>query len=337
MSAKIIAFFNNKGGVGKTSLVYHLAWMYSDLGVNVLVADLDPQANLSAAFFDEKVLEYAWEDLKGSTIYSCVEPLVLRQGDVKNAEVLRRSEHMHLILGDLRLSGFEDVLATGWSESRGGQASGFVVMSSFWRIVTRATQEQNCELVLLDLGPNLGAINRAALLSADYLVVPLAADLFSLQGMKNLGPTVRQWKKQWEQIYDLGPVPLECPAGKIQPLGYVVQQHSVRLNRPVKSYERWMAEIPGRFRQFILADEFLPEGITVRNDPWSLGLLKHYHSLMPLAQEAHKPIFHLKVADGAIGAHFQAAQEVGREFQKLANRIAEGVGLKLPEQVPLFG
>ncbi len=41
---KTIAFFNNRGGVGKRSLVYHLAWMYSELGLRVLAADLDPQA-----------------------------------------------------------------------------------------------------------------------------------------------------------------------------------------------------------------------------------------------------------------------------------------------------
>lgn len=45
---KTIAFFNNKGGVGKTSLVYHLAWMYADLGLSVVAADLDPQANLTS-------------------------------------------------------------------------------------------------------------------------------------------------------------------------------------------------------------------------------------------------------------------------------------------------
>ncbi len=53
MSPPFIAFFNNKGGVGKTSLAYHLAWMFADLGKQVLAADLDPQANLSAAFLDE--------------------------------------------------------------------------------------------------------------------------------------------------------------------------------------------------------------------------------------------------------------------------------------------
>jgi chromosome partitioning protein len=55
VSAPIIAFLNNKGGVGKTTLVYHLAWMFADLGVRVLAADLDPQANLTAAFFGDEV------------------------------------------------------------------------------------------------------------------------------------------------------------------------------------------------------------------------------------------------------------------------------------------
>ncbi len=48
-----IAVFNNKGGVGKTSLVYHLAWMYSELGWNVLAADFDPQANLTSMFLED--------------------------------------------------------------------------------------------------------------------------------------------------------------------------------------------------------------------------------------------------------------------------------------------
>lgn len=50
------------GGVGKTSLVYHLAWMYAELGVNVVAADLDPQANLTTMFLDEDAIEGLWTD-----------------------------------------------------------------------------------------------------------------------------------------------------------------------------------------------------------------------------------------------------------------------------------
>ncbi|HYW06146.1 MAG TPA: ParA family protein [Longimicrobium sp.] len=57
---KTIAVFNTRGGVGKTSLVYHLAWMYAELGARVIVADLDPQANLTSMFLDAKRLAGLW-------------------------------------------------------------------------------------------------------------------------------------------------------------------------------------------------------------------------------------------------------------------------------------
>ena len=53
MSVPVIAFFNNKGGIGKTSMVYHLSWMFADRGMRVIAADLDPQCNLTAAFLDD--------------------------------------------------------------------------------------------------------------------------------------------------------------------------------------------------------------------------------------------------------------------------------------------
>ena len=222
-------------------------------------------------------------------------------------------------------------MATGWAECRSGEAGGFVVTSSFWKILTEAAKQWSADLILVDLGPNLGAINRAALLAADFLIVPLAADLFSLQGMSNLGPTVRNWKSQWARICDFTPSDESRPSGRIEPLGYVVQQHSVRLARPVKSYEKWMSRIPSEFQRSVLGNSLVQPVESVREDVWCLALLKHYHSLMPMAQEAHKPMFHLTMADGAIGSHFQAAQSARKDFEKLAIRIAEAAGLKLPQ------
>ena len=62
MTVIVTAFFNNKGGVGKTSLVYHLAWMYARLGMRVLAVDLDPQADLTARFLAAQTLEEFWPD-----------------------------------------------------------------------------------------------------------------------------------------------------------------------------------------------------------------------------------------------------------------------------------
>ncbi|HEY7334851.1 MAG TPA: ParA family protein [Bryobacteraceae bacterium] len=330
MTAPIIAFFNNKGGVGKTSLVYHLAWMFSDLGVRVLTADLDPQANLTAAFLDEETVESLW-NARG-TIFWGVDPLIKRTGGPKLVGTWELSPTLHLIVGDLRLGEFEDLLATGWGECRGGQPGGFVVTTAFWWILTVAARQTGAEIVLLDLGPNIGAINRSALIAADYLVVPLAPDLFSLQGMKNLGPTVTRWKDEWRKTVEFSQAPSDIPAGKIEPIGYVVQQHSVRLDRPVRAYEKWIERIPEEFRRSVLGATLIPSDLkSIGEDSWCLALLKHYHSLMPMAQEARKPMFHLKVADGAIGAHFQAVQEARRQFQQLAVKIAERTGVPLAQ------
>jgi cellulose biosynthesis protein BcsQ len=182
----------------------------------------------------------------------------------------------------------------------------------------------------MDLGPNLGAINRAALIAADYVVVPLSPDLFSLQGLRNLGPTLRRWRKEWKDRLGRNPeADLELPLGSMLPVGYIVLQHSVRLDRPVKAYDRWIARIPEVYQTDVLAKDG-GKALAISQDPNCLALLKHYRSLMPLAQESHKPMFHLKPADGAIGAHVQAVQSAYQDFERLAREIARRTGVLLP-------
>ena len=332
MSTPVIAFFNNKGGVGKTSLVYHLAWMYADLGFRIVAADLDPQANLTAAFLDEDRLEELWpEGDHPQTIFGCIQPLQQGTGDITEPhleivdEILRPTLFgpIALLVGDLLLSSFEDELSNVWPRCLEGNPRAFRVTSAFWRMMQRAAKAHEADMILMDLGPNLGAINRAALIAADYVVVPLSPDLFSLQGLRNLGPTLRKWRTEWQDRLSRNTVAdLELPTGRIQPIGYVVLQHAVRMDRPVQAYDRWIARIPGEYRQYVL--NALDNGTTsVSRDPENLALLKHYRSLMPLAQEAHKPMFHLKPADGAIGSHLQAVRGAYLDFEKLARKIAE--------------
>ena len=106
----VLTFFNNKGGVGKTSLVYHAAWMLSELDHTVLVVDLDPQANLTAAFLDEDTLAGIWSDRAsstGHTIHQCVAPLA-QVGDVKDpraAAALGRAVPAARRFGSVRFRG----------------------------------------------------------------------------------------------------------------------------------------------------------------------------------------------------------------------------------------
>lgn len=199
-----------------------------------------------------------------------------------------------------------------------------------------AAEQHSAQIVLVDLGPNLGAINRAALISCDYVVVPLSPDLFSLQGLRNLGPRLRTWRADWKKRLEVNPAAdLKLPSGAMQPVGYLIQQHSVRLDRPVQAYDRWIAQIPSTYRRAVL-NEQQRESLSFETDPDCLALLKHYRSLMPMAQQARKPMFHLKPADGALGSHFQAAQSARKDFAKLAAKIAERIDVVIPEQQPML-
>lgn len=331
MNAPVIAFFNNKGGVGKTSLVYHLAWMYADLGKRVVAVDFDSQSNLTAAFLEEDRLEYLWDDaVNRGTIFGCVQPLMRGTGDIADPRLEGVEHRLALLVGDLRLSAFEDQLSEVWPKCMDRDERAFRVTSAFWRVMQRAADIHQAELILMDLGPNLGAINRAALVAADYVVVPLSPDLFSMMGVHNLGPTLRRWRQDWEERLQKNPVPdLALPPGRMEPVGYVVLQHSVRMYRPVQAYERWIDRIRAVYRHDVMDDGSEDSAATATQDPYCLALLKHYHSLMPLAQEARKPIFHLKAADGAIGAHYQAARDAYFDFRKLALRIAQRADVEI--------
>jgi len=326
---KSIAFFNNKGGVGKTTLVYHLAWTFRDLGKRVVVADLDPQANATAAFVDEDRLEEIWDDKSGAdSIYEAVQPIIEGTGDLKKPSLEQIESGLSLIVGDLSLSSLEDELSQQWSKCLDGDPRAFRVESAFWRIMSLAADEADAEIVLIDVGPNLGSINRAALIAADFVVVPLSSDLYSLQGLRNLGPTLRKWREQWNERLAKKPsrLSLNLPRGQMAPIGYIVLQHAVRLDRPVKAYERWIARIPGEYQSSVL-DDTGSSAALISEDRNCLALLKHYRSLMPLAQEARKPMFRLTAADGALGAHAQAAIQAGKDFRTLAKRIASRTGI----------
>ncbi|WNZ23320.1 ParA family protein [Leptolyngbya sp. NK1-12] len=333
MTPPIIAFFNNKGGVGKTSLVYHLAWMYFDLGLQVVAADLDPQANLTAAFLDEDRLEEIWVDSNidsYNTVFRCVKPLLSGIGDIATPNLEKIEDGLSLLIGDLQLSGFEDELSSQWPDCLDRKERAFRVISAFWRVLSQAAANSNADVVLVDLGPNLGAINRAALIASDYIVVPLSPDLFSLQGLKNLGPTIRRWREEWQERIPKNPaLNLALPRGKMQPIGYVILQHGVRFDRPVKAFQKWIERIPHIYNTEVLQkpDETVL-GLSI--DPNRLALLKHYQSLMLMAQESHKPIFHLKPADGAIGSHMYAVRDVYIDFKNLAQKIAARTELPLP-------
>jgi chromosome partitioning protein len=283
---RVITFFNNKGGVGKTTTVYHVAWMLSILGKRTVAIDLDPQCNLTSMFLQESRLEEVYsENGTPSTILDSITPIV--NGDPYSpVHIENIDKNLGLVLGNLALSTFEDTLSDAWLKCLNGEIYSFRITSIFKTIIEDAAKRFDAEYVLVDVGPNLGAINRAVTISSDYVVMPVASDLFSLQGIKNLGSTLNQWKKQWNQRKDQRPLTLSTaiPENNTTAIGYILMQYSAKESRPVKSYLKWANRIPSIFRQFVLG---VPNSsnVNIDQDIYCIALLRHYRSLAPMSME----------------------------------------------------
>jgi chromosome partitioning protein len=329
---KSIAFFNNKGGVGKTTLAYHLAAMFAELGVRVLAVDLDPQANLTAMCLDESEFERLWpEGEHPQTLLGAIAPIIEGTGDFRPIEPygIGLNPRLALLPGDLGLSRFEDELAQAWPRVVDRRVDSLRSTTAFARTIVAGAERWSADLVLIDVAPNLGALNRAALICADNVVVPLAPDLFSLQGLRNLGPALREWRREWKERRERNlNAPFLVPEGKMEPLGYVVLQHAMPADRMASTYGRWLERVPTVYRRYVVGDPS-PDRSAFEPDH-RLATLKNYRSLAPLAMEARKPMFALRPADGALGAQQSAVRSCYDDFHSLATRLATELEVDLP-------
>ncbi|MFD4999639.1 ParA family protein [Streptomyces buecherae] len=336
-----IALFNNKSGVGMTTLTYHLAHMLSRRGHTVLAVDLDPQADLTSLCLDESERDELWNTSpallaqdaasaaplgvgrvrSGQTMADAVRPALKGSGDVSPVRPVPLEAGLWLLPGSLDLGRFEDALSGGWFKSLAGDAAAVRTTTAFHRVIAQAAETVEADLVLIDVNPSLGATTRAALIAADTFLVPLVADPLSLKGLSNLGPTLREWRRSWRALeLPRAPAGTPAPAMALAPLGYVVIQPETRLDRPVVAQARWLDQISAAFSASVL-DQHPPS----HDDRHRVATLRNYRSLAPLAHAARKPMFDLKAGDGALGSTQTYVQTCYREFRDLAENVLRRV------------
>jgi hypothetical protein len=114
----------------------------------------------------------------------------------------------------------------------------------------------------------------------------------------------------------------------MQVLGYLCQQYGVRMDRPTLAYDKWVQKIPRTYREAVELDD-ITANVQQQNDHFCLGTIKHYRSLVPMAQEHRKPIFELSSADGAIGSHANAVVTARNDFKLLAEKLAGKMSIQL--------
>jgi cellulose biosynthesis protein BcsQ len=289
--------------------------------------DCDSQCNLSSYCLNDQQIEKEWKE-DGRSIYRIVEDLIEGLGDFKKRNPLKLSENLHLVPGDIQFSLFEDKLANTWIPARGGESSALRLQSAIYRYASWLSDDRgyHFDLVLLDLGPNLGSLNRSLLISSDYFIVPVAPDLFSIRGTENLGKRISEWSVEWKQTQEhKNRINFTYPTGKPRFLGYVTQNHNSRQNGSQQMTQGW--QIYGS-----RLDKSIKENIINKLGPldqlfeaeindFKIGQTPNLHSLIPYSMNARKPTYLCTSQDGLNGAHITKAIETKRHFLPILNYV----------------
>ncbi len=333
---KKISLFNHKGGVGKTTLTVNLAQALADLGKRVLLVDADPQCNLTAFCLDEKALDdllgESSEVESGNTLWSAVMPVTLGKGAIKEIDLfpVLGEDTIMLAAGDVKLSEHEEELPAAWTDAFARKERGYSVTCAVADAVDILADKMEADVVLYDVGPNVGALNRSVLLDTDFFVTPVAADLFSLRGLTTVGRSLARWISDWETVRGLASAAdkKRLLRGKPAYLGYVSSAFKVASGlRKAQPHSFWEAKIAPRVATRIVevlkaVDPGLIAPVNARN---KLGDVKNFHSLAAAAQEKGLAIGSLR---GHVNSgHYPQVDEAKGEFDTLAREIVKRTGI----------
>lgn len=327
---KSIAIFNNKGGVGKTTLLANLAsYLALKKGRKILIVDSDPQCNVTQLMFSDAEVDKLYSGKDTFTIDKIIHPLATGKGYAKELSPQDRPEYgLKILIGDPQLSLREDLLARDWSQAIGGDTRGLRTSYVFAELLTRC---RDYDYVFFDVGPSLGAINRSVLLACDYFISPMSIDIFSLRAIENIRLSIEKWRQQLNTALGQIDDPESLPADiekllKIRFLGYVTQQYIAKSTganerQAVAAYERIMKKIwPTIKANFI--KHLQPEQTDTR---YLLGTIPNLYSLIPMSQFARRPIFALRAKDGVRGAHFNKVRDAEKLFETIADQMEENL------------
>ncbi|WP_431702162.1 ParA family protein [Pseudomonas sp. BR20] len=328
---RTLTFFNHKGGVGKTTLTVNVADALADQGLRVLMIDADPQCNLTAFYLDEKKLDALLgesDDADGGTLWSAIKPVVDGKGGIKPVDAYKIKNGLYLCPGDVLLADYEEELPAAWTGSFARKGRDYDVMCALSAAAREMGQRYEVDLVIYDIGPNVGPLNRAILLDSDFFCTPVAADLFSLRALSTVGRAVARWITDWKTVRGLASAESRDKLlhGLPTYLGYVTSAYKVSSGRiSTRPHDYWESKIAPRVKNRVVDVLRAVDPTTVPFPSNKLAAIKDFHSLAPQAQE-------YGLAIGKLRTHVNSGYnaqilEAATEFSGLATIIRKRMGI----------
>lgn len=328
MGPDIITVFNNKGGVGKTTLTFHLAHALGELGKKVLLIDLDPQCNLTIFSIPMEEIHDIWtiedsfiddfaatknntEDNEYSSMLNGVRSIhfTLKPTEDGTAELpilpppKSIGTNVYLIPGRLTLHLFEAKVGERWSGIYQGDPLAIRTGTRVRALAYEYAKRDGYDIVILDTSPSLGALNRNLLSLADGFIIPCSPDLFSVYGIRNIGSALRTWRKQFESIFHFlsDSKRTQFPEKFVKFLGYTIYNakkvsgSTNPLGLAVAQYN-YAKQIPLTIDRYIDKANMVDiDKEELENSIGNNSIIHTHNTLVNMAQKYHNPIWLLPI------------------------------------------
>jgi cellulose biosynthesis protein BcsQ len=346
LTHKQIAFFNHKGGVSKTTSIFHIGWMLAEKGKKVVLVDCDPQCNLTGLLLEYNQSEaYPYESKDEALnirdgLAPAFEARPVPLAPVKLQEIPGRPG-LFLLPGHAGLAEYESQLAIAHELSTSLAALQNIPGSLRWLINLTAVAAK-ADYVLVDMSPSLGALNQNLLTTSDAFVIPMAPDFFSAMALRSLARVLPKWSA-WSERAAAQEVLQESayPWPGITPkyVGSIVQNYRIRSRdgksaAPTKAYQKWFDAllsvkkeilIPSLKDAGLLFDDHLYEEAGSNTNDF-LVEVPDFNSLIAISQDLSKPVFTLTSDDiKNVGSVAKNQVESAEKFKKIYSEAAEKI------------
>ncbi len=324
--AKKLTFFNNKGGVGKTTLAFNTAVEFANKGYKTVLLDLDPQCNLTRLALGEEYYENTLFSHISKTVYDVLSGVINGGGDIDLQTafepVKAAPKNLSLLRGDLRLSDYEELLGTAFGNAAGGAQNGYFVTSALDRFMRAKGMSDDVDIFVIDTSPTMGRLNRVILLGTDYFVVPMNPDAFSLQGIENLGIKLEEWKRNWRDTGQALSGTTERQFvldGEGLFIGYILNSYNVYSEKPIKDHQQWIDKIPESVRTY-LSEKHCRNGLVAASYSAPLHNIQDYGMIPALCHKDGTAIFDIDPAKLKQGTYDNLGK-AKQEFDELSDNI----------------
>lgn len=337
--AKTIAFFNNKGGVSKTTTCFNLGWKLAARGHTVVMVDADPQCNLSGMVLDlagEDGLDQFYLANPERNLKDALEPAFSSRPkalEPVDCVEVPGQERLYLIPGHVGLA--EDEVSLGIAQQLSESVQALKNLpGSFHHLFGITADKYEADFVLLDLSPGLGSINQNLVATADFFVVPASPDVFSVMAIDSLARVVPRWVKWAEnasQLDALAEADYPFPRPRLKFLGMVVQRYRLKGGEPTEAFRRYFDELDSAV-DGALIPAFKDAGLLLPNEAYEgaglegslrLASISDFNTLIANSQQARKPVFALTQDDvNRRGFVWQTQKANIENFEQAFNDLA---------------